>query len=149
MLAVRPTIVITLAFLALIAGSTADAYQVYYWLDENGVPNFSQMRPDGEIPEINKLKLEDTTPADFDPDEDRYGVQAQAKRLETLRKEMGQRRESARKHRRTAPRQQQVVQHREPARRYWRGFRYRPVHSRPPHNPKPVPYSSSTLKLSQ
>ncbi len=51
----RSTIIVSLAFLALIAGTTAHAYRVYYWLDENGVPNFSQMQPDEKPPGLRTI----------------------------------------------------------------------------------------------
>jgi len=60
----RTTIVISLVLLAIIASSSAAAYEIYHWLDENGVPDFSQQRPDGKTPGVSKLNLVDTTPPD-------------------------------------------------------------------------------------
>ena len=89
------------------------ATEIYHWLDENGIPNFSQERPDGNIPDVSILYLEDTTPSDYDPEEDRYGVQAQAERINALRDEMEQRRNAIRERQQIAA-QQQPVQYREP-----------------------------------
>jgi hypothetical protein len=148
MAASRTTIVISLAILALVASSTAVALEIYHWLDENGVPNFSQEKPDGKIPGVSKLSLVDTTPADYDPDEDRYGIEEQAERMKALREEMEQRRDATREHERIVA-QQQVVQYREPYRSYSRGIWFPPTYPRPPLKPVPpieVPYPTSTLR---
>jgi hypothetical protein len=144
----RTTTVLTLVLSAMIASTTAVAGEIYYWLDENGVPNYSQKLPDGEVPNVSKLKLADTTPADYDPDEDRYGVQAQAERMDALREEIKLQRKAAREREKNAARQQ-AVQYRQPVRSYSHGIWYPPVYPRPPHRPQPpleVPYPTSTLK---
>lgn len=149
MTAGRTTTVLILALLAMMVSTTAAAYEVYHWLDENGVPNFSQNRPYGNIPGVSIMNLADTTPSDYDPEEDRYGIQAQAERLNALREERERKREAVREQQRYAA-QQQVVQYREPVRRYSNGFWYPPIYSRPPQRPRPpiaVPHSTSTLKL--
>ena len=144
----RTTTIIILVLLAMIAGTTAHADGIYYWLDENGVPNFSQMRPDGKTLDVSELYLADTTPPDYDPDEDRYGVREQAERMNALREEMEQRREDAREREEYAARQQ-VVQYREPVRSYSHGIWFPPVYPRPPYKPQPpieVPYPTATLR---
>ena len=144
----RTATVITLALLAMTASTATDAYEIYHWIDENGVPNFSQNQPAGKTPGVSKLNLVDTTPPDYDPEEDRYGVQAQAERMNALREEMEQRREAGRERQRNAARQP-VVRYREPDRYYSRPLWYPPVYPRPPYRPEPpiaVPYETSTLK---
>jgi len=144
----RTTIVISLVLLAMVASSTAVAYEIYHWLDENGVPNFSQEKPDGKIPGVSKLNLVDSTPTDYDPDEDRYGIEEQAERMKALREEMEQRRDATRDRERVAA-QQQVVQYREPYRSYSHGIWFPPNYPRPPLKPEPpieVPYPVSTLR---
>lgn len=148
MVASRTTTVIFLALLAMMASSTAAAYEIYHWLDENGVPNFSQEQPDGKIPGVSKLNLVDSTPPDYDPDEDRYGIEVQAERMKALREEMDQRRDVTRERERNAA-QQQVVQYREPYRSYSHGIWFPPIYPRPPLKPVPpieVPYPTSTLR---
>ncbi len=152
MAAGRTTTIIALAILAMIASTTAAAYEIYHWLDENGVPNFSQNQPDWKIPGVSMITLEDTTPPDYDPDEDRYGIQAQAERMSALREEMEQRRKAVLERQRNST-QRQVVQYREPYLSYWYGIGgyYPPIYPRPPHRPRPpiaVPYSTSTLQPS-
>jgi len=85
------------------------------------------------------MNLVDTTPEDYDPDEDRYGVEAQAERMAALREKMEQEREDA----------QQAVQYREPYRRYSNGVWLPPIYPRPPVKPEhpiEVPYPTATLR---
>ena len=148
-MAVRQAItVFTMAFLAMIASPAAPGSEIYHWLDENGVPNFSQKEPDGELQGVSRLTLTDTMPPDYDPDEDRYGIEAQAERMAALREEMEQQREDARERRRNTP-QQQAVHYPEPYRRYARGIWHPPYYPRPPPRPQPpivVPYRTATLE---
>ena len=82
-------------------------------MDENGVSHYSQNAPPGDVPGVSTMILEDTTPPDYDPEEDRYGVAAQAERMAALREEMAEKREAQRERQRNAP-QQPVVQYQQP-----------------------------------
>ena len=144
----RTTTVITLALLALIASSAAAAQEIFHWVDENGVPNFSQEQPAGEIPGLSKVYLEDTTPPDYDPEEDLYGVEAQAERMNALREDMEKRREAGRQRQKTIV-QQPVQQYRDPYRFYSLPRLYPPIYPKPPPKPEPpiaVPDETSTLR---
>ena len=144
----RTTTIITLVLLATIASTTLFADEIYHWIDENGVQNFSQTQPAGNTEGVSKMNLVDTTPADYDPEEDRYDIEAQAERMNALREDMEKRREAARESQRNAA-QQPVVQYREPHRYYSRPLLYPPIYPRPPHKPKPpiaVPYPTDTLR---
>ena len=146
----RALIIITLALLAMIASTTAAGQEIFHWIDENGVPNFSQEQPAGKIAGLSRLYLEDTTPPDYDPEQDLYGIEAQAERMSALREDLEQRREAQRERQRNAV-QQPVVQYREPERYYSRPLWYPPIYPRPPLKPTPpiaVPYETSTLKPS-
>jgi hypothetical protein len=129
------------------AGTVEAADVIYHWIDGNGIPNFSQQPPDEKIQGVSTLYLADTIPPDYDPEDDRYGVQAQAERMSALRREMEQRREAARERERTTA--VQPVQYREPYRGYSYGAWFPLVYSRPPHKPEPsieAPYPTSSLK---
>ena len=145
----RTITVLALVLTAMIVSTTVAAYEIYHWLDDNGVPNFSQKQPAGKMPGVTLLTLTDTTPSDYDPEEDRYGVQAQAERLSTLREEMQQHRDAVRERRgNTAPRQ--FVQYREPVRYYSPSIPYPLIYPRPPQKPQPpiaVPSPTDTLEL--
>ena len=73
----RMHIVVTLGLLA--GAVPAMASEVYRWVDENGVVNFSDAAPGKAQPgaEVNTLTLEDTAPKDYDPEQDIYAVAAQ------------------------------------------------------------------------
>lgn len=129
---------------AILSVSTATATEVFSWVDENGVVHFSQNAPPDSVKGVEKMTLEDTTPTDYDPGEDLYGVAAQAERMAALRAEMDEKREAAADRRRKAPTPQPVVQYQYPYRYgnvpYWRPP-LRPVH--PIEPPRPVdPYPS-------
>jgi hypothetical protein len=136
-----------LLLLVLLAGSPVFATEIFHWVDENGVEHFSQSAPLTDVAGVSQVNLEDTTPPDFDPEEDRYGIQAQAERMASLRDEMAEKREARRQRERSAP-QQPVVQYREPY--YVNGW-----YQRPPYRPHPpiepelpiaVPYETATFR---
>ena len=150
----RTKAVIILVLLVMIASTAALAGEIYHWVDENGVQNFSQRPPDGKVSGVSQMNLVDTTPEDYDPDEDRYGVEEQAERMAALREKMEQEREDARERERNAA-QQQAVQYREPYRRYSNGvwlppiYPGAPIYPRPPVKPEhpiEVPYPTATLR---
>jgi len=147
MTTVRTLTVSTLASLTLIAGTSVSAQEIFHWIDADGVQNFSQEQPAGDVPGLSKLYLEDTTPVDFDPEEDRFGIEEQAERMQALRAEMDQRR-IANRERQQYVVQQPVQQYQDPYRFYSRHLWYPPLRPRPPHRPKPpiaVPYETATL----
>ena len=133
--------------LLLLASVPAYSYEIYHWIDENGVPNFSQERPAREIQGVRVMQLEDSAAPDFDPAEDRYGVQAQAERMAALREDMRKRRDEERQRAQYAA-PQPVVQYYDPYRSYSHGIRLPPrypvIPPRPEH-PIEVPYRTSTL----
>jgi hypothetical protein len=139
---------IILASLVIMAASTAAAQDIYHWVDENGVPNFSQERPPGSIQDFSELYLEDTTPIDYDPEQDIYGIEEQAERMQALREDMEKRRQENREREKYVV-QQPVQQYRDPYQFYSRRLWYPPLYPKPPHRPKPpiaVPYETATLQ---
>jgi len=145
-----------MALSLMAAAATAVAGEVYRWVDENGVVNFSDTAPgDAETRvEVNRMELPDTAPKDHDLEEDIYNVAAQAERMQALRDEMEKEREARREQQRRAPQQS--------APRYPDGVTYgypfsypaygrpplgpgRPP-ARPPERPVPEPYDTSTLR---
>jgi hypothetical protein len=127
--------------------SPAWAYEVYHWIDENGVAHYSQDQPPDGIPGVTRLQLEDTTPAGYDPAEDRYGVEQQARRMAELRESMDERREEARQRRQSAP-PPPVVIYQDPYPYYSNRLWLPPVYPWPPPPPEPpiaVPYRTSTF----
>ena len=124
---------------------TAAPFEVYHWVDEQGVDHYSQERPPAEVTGVRVLLLEDTTPTEFDPEEDLYGVEEQAIRMAALREEMQQRREAAAERERTAPRPPVVI-YPEPYTSWpWLtpAYPWRPPRPHPP--PIAVPFPTATL----
>ena len=127
---------LVLFLLAFLASMPVLATEVYHWVDENGVSHYSQNAPATDVGGVSKMILEDTTPPDYDPEEDRYGVEAQAERMASLRKEMADKREAQRERQRNAP-QQPVVQYQQPYQYGYSPFWRPPYYPRPPLRPEP------------
>ena len=128
---------IVLFLLTCLASMPVLATEVYHWVDENGVSHYSQNAPAADVAGVSKMILEDTTPPDYDPEEDRYGVAAQAQRMASLREEMKEKREAESERRRNAAAQQPMVQYRDPY-SYGRPLFWQPpYYSRPPLRPEP------------
>jgi hypothetical protein len=121
------------------------ATEVYHWVDENGVSHFTQSAPTAEVSGVRKMIVEDTTPPDYDPEEDRYGVAQQQERMAALREDMKERREAEQKRQRDAAARQPAVQYvdRYRAPLFWNPPYFRP---QPPQPPIAVPYRINTLK---
>jgi hypothetical protein len=139
--------------LGVFCAVSALAQEVYRWVDENGVVNFSDTAPQAaeSSANVNTVILEDTTPKDYDPEADIYNVAAQAERMQALRDQMEKDREARLEQQRSAPQQ--------PAVQYQTGVNYgypysfpaygRPPYrppARPPSRPVPEPYETSTLR---
>lgn len=92
----NPLRMLVLFSLGLLAASAA-AQDVYRWVDADGVVHFSQTAPATDTQGVDRLQIEDTRPADYDPGEDRYHVTEQAERMLALRAEMATEREARRK----------------------------------------------------
>ena len=138
----------TLFLLVLMASSPVLATEVYHWVDENGVSHYTQNAPSPDVTGVSSMTLEDTTPPDYDPEEDRYGVQAQAERMAALREEMAQKREAERERQRNTPRQQ-LIQYQQPYNYGYSSFLRPPLYPVPPIRPQPpieVPYETVTLR---
>jgi hypothetical protein len=145
----RKTFFVILLLLALTVSTSSADYEVYHWVDENGVPNFSQDRPTAKTPGVRKLKLPDAPPPGQDPEEEVYDVEAHAERMAALRDEREQQRAAALERQRLAS-LQQPVQVAQPVRYYSRPIGYPPLYHRPKPKPRPPvaePLPSSTLKL--
>jgi len=122
--------------LTVLLAAPATATEIYKWVDENGVTHFSQMPPDLSITGVSQPTLHDTRPSDYDPEQDIYGVEAQAERMQQLRDEKREKRQAWLEREREAQKRQ-AVQYRD--REYYGYPIYRPgwVNPRPPLRPNP------------
>ena len=143
----RTTTIFFVAILVMFASNIVLAYELYHWVDEDGVANYTQDQPADTTPGVRKLTLEDAP--DNAPVEELYDVQAHAERMAAFREEKKQRRtETLERQRRAA--EQQVVQVIEPVRHYANPFWYPPRYYKPRPKPQPPvaePRPTSTLKL--
>ena len=119
--------------LAALACPWAEATEVYRWTDENGVVHFSQTPPPPSESEVSKLALDDTRPADYDPEADIYGVAAQQERMKALREEMEKKRQGRE---RQAP-MQNVTPYRDRTYLNYPIYGYPGYYPRPPYRPNP------------
>jgi hypothetical protein len=126
---------IVLFLLTCLVSMRVLATEVYHWVDENGVSHYSQNAPGADVAGVSKMILEDTTPPDYDPEEDIYGVEAQAERMASLREEMAGKREAQRERERNAP-QQPVVQYQQPYQYGYPSFWQPPYYPSPPLRPE-------------
>ena len=78
---------------AVLACGPAGATEIYRWVDENGVVNYSQTAPPPQVKASEKVAVEDDRPSDWDPEADIYGVEEQAARMQAMRDEMDEKRE--------------------------------------------------------
>jgi hypothetical protein len=53
---------------------TLAANEIYHWIDENGVANFSQQAPADHVPDVNTINLPDSDPGTSAMDEDPFNV---------------------------------------------------------------------------
>ena len=122
--------------LAALLSVPAAATKVYRWVDENGVTHFSQMPPGLLVTGVSQQTLRDTRPSDYDPEQDIYGIEAHAERMQQLRDERKEKRQ-ARLEREREALKQQAVQYRD--QEYYGYPVYRPgwVNPRPPLRPTP------------
>ena len=97
--------------LAVLLVAPAVAAEVYKWVDEDGITHFSQMPPDTSVADVSQQVLRDTRPSDYDPEQDLYGVEEQAKRMQELRDEKDKRYQ-ARLEREREAQKQQVIHYR-------------------------------------
>ncbi len=139
---------LALFMLCLAAGLLADAghaREIYRWVDENGVVNFSDDPPPTDAAEARSITLEDTG-SDEAVDEDPFNIEATAERMQAYRDELAQRRESqraARLERERIAAQRPAVQYQRSGYVYpWYRPPYRPIPPIEPQPPTPEPYTT-------
>ena len=84
--------------------AAAEAQEVYRWVDENGVVNFSDRAPpDAAEAGVSTLTLEDSRPAGYDPEQDVFNIEATAERTQARREALQQEREALRERQASQP----------------------------------------------
>jgi len=91
-----PADLLVLAATVIFTSYAHSGEEFYYWVDENGVANFSQWAPAGEATEVSRLELPATEQPVRDPGEDIYAVAATAEQMQLLWDDFEQKREELR-----------------------------------------------------
>ena len=76
--------ILTVAVLVLLSAcaASANASEIYQWMDEDGVVHFSDTAPEnGAV--VTTVRVQATNPPDYDPLEDPYSIRNQAERTNT------------------------------------------------------------------
>ena len=121
------------ALAGILWAGLAAAAEVYRWTDADGVEHFSDRPPETDQSSLTTMQVSNPPPADYDPDEDRYNLEATAARTQALREEQARARES--RSARTAPPAAPAAQ--PPA--YDLGYDYLPGYDRPVVRPPQRP----------
>ncbi len=108
---------------ALISGTPAAAYEVFKWVDEDGVTHFSESEPSAATTDVTRLVLATGNPTDYAPEADYYSIRNQAERTNEAYQRIEERRAARATKRaeaaeRAAQTRAQTVTYYEPARRY-------------------------------
>jgi hypothetical protein len=82
-----------------ILASPSFASEIFYWVDEDGVRNFSDWAPEDSNIEVSKLVLSNSNPPGYDPNEDQNSVLEQAERTNDRWAELKEKKEERRKQR--------------------------------------------------
>jgi hypothetical protein len=140
-----------LLFLPMLCAAPAFGTEVYRWVDKDGVVHFSQSPPPEKINGVKIMTLEDDSPPGYDPEQDLYGVEAQAERMALLREQMAEKRDMERERQVNSARQAQPP-YQQPVQYGYPFYGQRPQYpgSRPPVKPRPPvrpePYPTDTLR---
>ncbi len=139
---------VAMLVLTAIAVPDASAREIYRWVDENGVVNFSSEAPPGDAEGVETVEIEDPVQSAGDDDDDIYNIEATAERTQALRDGMQDRRDKARAERlereRIAAQQNVRTEYRTYRAGYpWYGgypiLPQPPIEPRPPLRPEPYP----------
>jgi hypothetical protein len=88
---------LAIALFAPFATAFCADYEVYYWVDANGVANYSQMAPPDTTAGVSKQVLPDAVNTAPEAGEDIYAVEATTREMDALWKGIEDRRKEQRK----------------------------------------------------
>ena len=134
--------------LTAIAVPDTSAREIYRWVDENGVVNFSSEAPPPGADGVETVEIEDPVQSAADDDDDIYNIEATAERTQALRDGMQERRDKLRAERlereRIAAQQNVRTEYRTYRAGYpWYGgypiLPQPPIEPTPPMRPEPYP----------
>ncbi len=143
-----------IALISAFGASTSRGSEIFHWVDEDGVPNFSDWAPRDSGVEVSKLTVSDTNSHDYDPAEDHNSILDQAERMNARWEILKERQEQRRKEREERARHQHAPQYVEYDYPYHApGYFFRPFHApvfghaRPFVTPKRQLFALDQLRL--
>jgi hypothetical protein len=89
----------TVCLIFFISGDPAASSEIFHWVDEDGVLNFSDWAPENSDVEVAKLVVSNSNPPGYDPNEDQSSILEQAERMNDRWSELKERQEDRRKQR--------------------------------------------------
>ena len=84
---------------SLVLGNPALGGEIFHWVDEDGVLNFSDWAPADNNVEVAKLVVSNSNPPDYDPGEDQNSILEQAERMNERWSDLKERQDERRKQR--------------------------------------------------
>lgn len=84
--------IIAIALPVLVLSFPAGSYEIYQWVDDEGVIHFSDTKPQ-QGADVEILRVSATNPPGYDPSEDPYSIRNQAARTSELWTELSKRRQ--------------------------------------------------------
>ena len=116
--------------ISLVLGNQAFAGEIFHWVDEDGVLNFSDWAPENNNVKVAKLVVSNANPPGYDPSEDQNSILEQAERVNVRWTDLKERQEERRKQRLELEEQQRRLQPVIYEYPYYNDsyFYYRPVH---------------------
>ena len=118
----------------LCSSAIVHATEIYRWVDEDGVVNFSDEKP-ASVTDADVLEVQAGNSPDYDPDTDPYSIRNQAARINKKYAAIEEGREERREKRREeAARRPWFIEYRQPDYRYHASTYYFPSSSHGPRS---------------
>jgi hypothetical protein len=102
------------SFVCLILAIKANpvfAAEIFHWVDEDGILNFSDWAPEDNNVEVSKLVVSESNPPGYDPSEDENSVLGQAERMSDRWEELKDRKEERKKQQLELAQQERLPQY--------------------------------------
>ena len=134
----KPTyLFVIFSLLIAYSGQSALGYEIYKWVDEDGVVHFSEVKP-SDVATVRTLRVTATNAPDYDPNEDPYSIRNQAERTGALWSRLEERKAARRERQREAAERAQAPPINDPEYYYRSPGFYAPIRPfHPVFNPRP------------
>ncbi|MDX1405279.1 MAG: DUF4124 domain-containing protein [Woeseiaceae bacterium] len=122
--------VICIGLSLTLSASPTFASEIFHWVDEDGIVNFSDWAPKNANVEVSKLQVRNSNPPGYDPHEDENSVLEQAERINDRWSDLQEQRDERRKQQQQAADRYQVPRYPEYDYPYYyrSGYYFPPIH---------------------